>query len=333
MLYFTDNWPPTAVYTGRFIFVAEAQESEAEGRLRRSKESGFSVRCKVPNSDRVQPAFDEEYRHARLYLRSYTGLLLSGLRYATRVLRMLSKWDRLVNYYYDLRTLFYVTAYLPHELAVASEPSDEALRRKLVKVCDYKALKLWIRAGRRWYVATVILLSPILCLLGFVMGRNPTIIVVELRDNRIIHHNRALEGIVNRAMGHIDSSRMSCLQRALNRLLNSIRIEGWIKEDLDMDWKWLQLKITSERRLWPLFQKEIASVTKLRHVPQDYGTFMRDLSVFVLAWIQGSTVSDFTKILPVLRSIEYSAERKLPEWTYQDPIFRQLVNFFYLHGN
>jgi len=134
-------------------------------------------------------------------------------------------------------------------------------------------------------------------------------------------------------MGHIDSSRMSCLQRALNRLLNSIRIEGWIKEDLDMDWKWLQLKITSERRLWPLFQKEIASVTKLRHVPQDYGTFMRDLSVFVLAWIQGSTVSDFTKILPVLRSIEYSAERKLPEWTYQDPIFRQLVNFFYLHGN
>jgi hypothetical protein len=142
MLYFTNGWPPRAVYTGRFMFVAGAVASEAEERLRRSQERKDHEEGPHSKTDAVQPAYDEEYAHALLYLHSYTGLLLSGLRYVTRVLWTLTKWDKLVSYYYELRTLFYVAAYLTHEEAVASGRRGRANRYAKIRGCDYEILKL-----------------------------------------------------------------------------------------------------------------------------------------------------------------------------------------------
>lgn len=333
MLYFTNNWPPSAVYTGRFMFVAGAVASEAEDRLRRSQERKCPTKSSHSKTDTIQPAYDEEYEHALLYLRSYTGLLLSGLRYVTRSLWMVTRWDILVSNYYELRTLFYVAAYLTHEKAVSSSRLERINSFKKIRECDYEIVKLWFVHGCWWYVIATILLSPLYCLLGLVMGRNPTIIIVELKDGQIVHYNRAVEGVINRVTAGPESMKLSRLQRIIQILLKVIRIEGWIKEDLDIDWRWLQLKMTSELKLWPLFQARIGTAPEYEYLPRDYVAYMNAFLIFVLDWIGGSEVADFVKVLPVIKSIDNCSETRLANWTYNDPVFKQMVNFFYLHGN
>jgi hypothetical protein len=165
------------------------------------------------------------------------------------------------------------------------------------------------------------------------MGRNPTIIIVELSDGQVIHHNRAVGGLINRVTAGPESMELNRVQRITQYFLKSIRIEGWIKEDLDIDWRWLQLKMSSELKLWHLFQARMAASTTYSHLPQDYVAYMRAFLIFVQDWIAGSVVTDFVKVLPIIKSIGDGGEKRLPGWTYRDPIFKQMVNFFYLHGN
>jgi hypothetical protein len=165
------------------------------------------------------------------------------------------------------------------------------------------------------------------------MGRNPTIIVVELNEDRVVHHNRSVGGLINRAMGGLEKERLGFVKRIILVILNVIRIERWLNEDLETDWKWLQLKIEAEMKLWPLFSQRVGASLKHHNVPQDYVTFMREFLVFVLNWINGTNTTDFWKVLPIIRSIRDRANGELPSWGRKDPVFRQLVNFFYLHGN
>lgn len=314
MLFFTSP-KFDAIYSGRFAFILGVESSH----LARLVAETARLRDR-PGST----SFDEEFRHSRVYLSCYTGLVVSGLRMLTRLIWVTAGSERAVAAYYRLRTAYYAVMYPLHEMLVGG--ADHGGRRRGLFRAQWRVAWLWLTRCRMPTIAALVLVtSPFWAVLGWMLAKDFTVIEQRIADGRLVERNLSTGRYVN-VVGSVGLERPSPLQR----LLSLGQLERYFVSKPDRDWRWMLQKFDSERAAW-------SEVVRPNLSEWPYAVEFDDYAAAIVGFAAHWAHLGFGPIRRVLAAVmdasENKAERRFPPGWADDPQRRKMVNFFYLHGN
>jgi len=308
-----------ASYTGRFSFVSGLSIQDAQDQI--------DLLAKKSKGIKVDEGLREESRHAEQYLKSKTGLVLSGLRWLVRVLWCVTRNKEFVRNYYDLRSHFYLVMYGPYEKEVGSLGDNKKI--KSMWLLDWKVLLRWLSFSSKNILLYVMLLFfPFLILIGWVCARHFTVIVCEKDEDssEIRGTNVSTGGIVNT---------IGCSQQAsiIEKFMKMVQIERRYKNGIERDWAWMMCKFDVEKKMW---KKNKEYISEINYGVFDSGEF-EDYIAHVISF--ASRFSCYKnglgeyRLAKICDESDINLSSKDSGMDFNDQGFKNTVNFFYMHGN
>jgi len=337
MLYFTKNKGNSigALYSGRFAFIPHARISSLIKLVRQDDSKNEDIDKRSIIEKNIEEFYKEEFEHSRLMLFCKSGLILSGLRWLTRLAWGVSKSKKRIYDYYKLRTIFYYYMYPIHEDIVKrnlncniSKINWKAIKNE-INAMDKLVINKWLSSLSIPFRISFVLLYPLFYLIGWSFARSFTLISIELINGEIVTKNISKNSIINTS-GSIGLASPILIQRVLNLL----KIECYFKNNLNSDWVWMINKFRAERETL-----ENLIITKDSSIQQtglifNYEVYVKSIFEFVERWVcfEGKMIGMI--IERIILSGNYPDELpKILKKYEQDKRLRYLVNFFYLHGN
>ena len=350
-LYFTkkDKGRIKAVYSGRFAFISDELIYD---KIEKTFDSINHSKAKILQEYKFEE-IQEEFLHHIIFKKNFSSLFINGFRYMTRLIWRLVESKKLVALYYEYRTLFYFIMYKPQETVV-----DSLIRDKIKNInikqffylfkYDLKYLKLLIayeKEQKKYYLNLflLLLLSPILFFIGFVISKFFTIILYKknLNTDKYEHQYISQYGVVK------DLNRKKTLKSNIGELIQFERIIYKINkfDEKHQNLKWLFIKYKSEYKVYNFINKKEKSLNEYydMSVFDNFEEYFIQVMILAFTWADIDPNKNYVLFNQFILKLEYSIKEgdlsiiekyiSIISLENSDLDLNRVIEFFYMHGN